>query len=256
MCRWLAYFGKPIYMDEVIFEQQNSLIHQSMSARMSHVTTNGDGFGIGWYGEREVPGTFRDILPAWNDANLHTITHHVKSGLFMAHVRASTGTATSRANCHPFSYKNWLFMHNGQIGQYQKVRRALEARVHDSYYNCRVGTTDSELIFYLLFSEGLEHDPEGAITRTIAHIRQLMEDYEIDTAFRFTAVLSNGQAIYAIRYSSDPEPPTLFWQNVNGQRLIVSEPLDFEADHWQEVAPSQLLIAAANGTVQVQALAL
>ena len=256
MCRWLAYSGTPIYMDEVIFNQKNSLIHQSLSARLSHVTTNGDGFGIGWYGERDIPGTFHDILPAWNDANLHTIAHHVKSGLFLAHVRASTGTATSRANCHPFRHKNWLFMHNGQIGEYQKVRRALEARVDDSLYPCRVGTTDSELIFYLLFSEGLEVDPQGAITRTIAFVRQTMDEHNIESAFRFTAVLSNGNSLYATRYATDPEPPTLFWRDENGQRLIVSEPLDFEADHWHEVAPSQLLIAERSGGIQELCLTL
>jgi predicted glutamine amidotransferase len=40
------------------------LISQSLRARHSHVTTNGDGFGIGWYGERLTPGVYRDILPA------------------------------------------------------------------------------------------------------------------------------------------------------------------------------------------------
>ena len=50
MCRWLTYCGDPIYLDKVLFEPRNSLISQSLRARHSHVTTNGDGFGVGWYG--------------------------------------------------------------------------------------------------------------------------------------------------------------------------------------------------------------
>jgi predicted glutamine amidotransferase len=106
MCRWLTYCGAPIYLDKVLFEPQNSLINQSLHARHSHVTTNGDGFGVGWYGERGVPGVYRDILPAWNDHNLKSLSHQIRSGLFLAHVRASTGTATARSNCHPFAHGN------------------------------------------------------------------------------------------------------------------------------------------------------
>ena len=73
MCRWLTYCGDPIYLDKVLFEPRNSLISQSLRARHSHVTTNGDGFGIGWYGERPTPGVYRDILPAWNDQNLKSL---------------------------------------------------------------------------------------------------------------------------------------------------------------------------------------
>jgi len=133
MCRWLTYCGDPIYLDKVLFEPRNSLISQSLRARHSHVTTNGDGFGIGWYGERPTPGVYRDILPAWNDQNLKSLAHQIRSGLFLAHVRASTGTATSRANCHPFAHGKWLFMHNGQIGGYERIRRRLEGMIPHGY---------------------------------------------------------------------------------------------------------------------------
>ena len=65
MCRWLAYLGAPIFLSELLFEPENSLIDQSLHARESISTTNGDGFGIGWYAHRAEPGVFRDVLPAW-----------------------------------------------------------------------------------------------------------------------------------------------------------------------------------------------
>ena len=47
-------------------------------------------------------------------------------------------------------------MHNGQIGGYDRLRRKLEGLIDDDYYQYRLGTTDSEMLFYMLFSEGLE----------------------------------------------------------------------------------------------------
>ena len=123
MCRWLTYTGRPVYLECLLYEPVNSLIQQSLHARKARVPTNGDGFGFGWYGEREVPGLYRETLPAWNDPNLKSLAHQISSRMFFAHVRASTGTATSRANCHPFAHGRWMFMHNGQIGGYEKVRR-------------------------------------------------------------------------------------------------------------------------------------
>ncbi|MBM3521755.1 MAG: class II glutamine amidotransferase, partial [Alphaproteobacteria bacterium] len=101
MCRWLAYSGRPVYLEQLLFQPEHSLISQSLRARRSRVTTNGDGFGVGWYGARPEPGLYRDYRPAWNDENLRSLAEQIRSGVFFAHVRASTGTATSRSNCHP-----------------------------------------------------------------------------------------------------------------------------------------------------------
>jgi glutamine amidotransferase len=254
MCRWLTYCGDPIYLDSVIFEKTNSLIHQSLNARHSHVTTNGDGFGVGWYAERNTPGVFRDILPAWNDSNLRSIAHQIRSGLFFAHVRASTGTATSRANCHPFHHGKWLFMHNGQIGGYARVRRRLEAQLDDRYYTHRHGTTDSELIFYLMFTEGLERDPLGALERTLGRVREAMDAEQVTEPLRFTAVFSDGHHIYAVRHASDDKPPSLFWREGGEDRLVVSEPLDDDTGGWQEVPPDHVLVTERRGSIELRPL--
>ena len=252
MCRWLTYCGEPIYLDKVLFEPRNSLINQSLHARHSHVTTNGDGFGVGWYGERGVPGVYRDILPAWNDANLKSLSHQIRSGLFLAHVRASTGTATARQNCHPFSHGKWLFMHNGQIGGYDRLRRRLEAMIDDTYYQYRLGTTDTELLFYLLFTEGLEQDPIGSLTRAVARINEGREAIGAEAPFRLTATLTDGHNVYAVRYSTDEAPPSLYWSRANGHLLVVSEPLDEEDERlWNEVPPNQLLAYETQGAIDM-----
>ncbi|MEJ2372121.1 MAG: class II glutamine amidotransferase, partial [Gemmatimonadales bacterium] len=90
MCRWLAYSGESIHLEELLLKPERSLIEQSLQAR-SGTTTNGDGFGVGWYGDAETPGLFKSVRPAWNDANLLSMAAHLSSPLFVAHVRATTG---------------------------------------------------------------------------------------------------------------------------------------------------------------------
>jgi glutamine amidotransferase len=255
MCRWLSYFGQPLYLESLLFEPENSLIQQSLRARQGVATTNGDGFGVGWYGDRDKPGLYREIMPAWNDPNLKSLAHQIRSRLFFAHVRASTGTATSRSNCHPFSHGNWMFMHNGQIGGYEKVRRRLDNLVPDELYGHRQGTTDSELIFYLLFRYGLERDPAGALRKTIQSIVYAMAEAGIEDAFRMTAALSDGHTIVALRYSTDERPPSLYWSEIDGALTVVSEPLDAQADHWNEV-PTSHLLTVERGEVSLHRFAL
>uniref|UniRef100_UPI003138057A class II glutamine amidotransferase n=1 Tax=Ferrovibrio terrae TaxID=2594003 RepID=UPI003138057A len=172
------------------------------------------------------------------------------------HVRASTGTATSRANCHPFANGRWLFMHNGQIGGYAKLRRRLEALIPDALYEQRLGTTDSEAIFYLMLKHGLDRDPLAAIAAAIADVRRLMQDDGITEAFRMTASLTDGRAVYAIRYSSDAEPPSLYWHMDEGRLTIVSEPLDEHPQKWLPVPPGHVLVAGDASEVALTALAL
>ncbi|MBD5771978.1 class II glutamine amidotransferase [Marinomonas colpomeniae] len=232
MCRWMAYQGEPVYLESLIFEQEHSLVHQSLSAKKSEVTVNADGFGLGWYDERAEPGLYHEILPAWSDCNLKSLAKHIKSGLFFAHVRASTGTATNRSNCHPFGYKNWLFMHNGQIGDYELLRWQLDRLIPEYLYSARQGATDSEVIFLLMIANGLEIDPEKAIIDTLSQILALMESKGITEAFRFTAVLSDGEEMFAIRFSSDDKAPSLFCKTFDDHIVIGSEPLEFSGKGW------------------------
>jgi len=112
MCRWVAYAGPEIYLEDLIFHQEHSIVSQSLAATQSAWVTNGDGFGVAWYNNRTAPGLFKDILPAWNDSNLRSLAAHIQTRLFFAHVRATTGTAVNRSNCHPFTWQNWAFRYS------------------------------------------------------------------------------------------------------------------------------------------------
>ena len=259
MCRWMAYAGEKIYLENLLFLQKNSLISQSLKATKSSFATSGDGFGLAWYGGKKTPGLFKDVLPAWNDENLRQLSQHVKSGLFLAHVRASTGTGVSRANCHPFTYGKWSFMHNGQIGNWPLLRRDIESMISKDYYNYRVGTTDSEALFLLALSCGLEKDPVGGIKKAIEKVQILIEAYGATEPLRLSAALSDGKSIWAFRYSSDHQSPSLFYgtpdlHKKQGQsrmiNTIASEPFDDDSDHWTPVGESKVILWK-NKTVSV-----
>lgn len=246
MCRWLSYLGPETYLDSLLFEPKYSLVQQSLAARKSVSATQGDGFGLGWYGDHADPGLYREALPAWNDRNLRSLARQLRARLFFAHVRASTGTDTSRSNCHPFAHDKWLFMHNGQIGGYDRLRRRLEALIPDALYPFRAGSTDSETAFYLLFRHGVEQDPVAAFRAMLGEIERERSVANIDEPLRFTAALSDGTRVVAVRYASDDKPPSLYWRQDGGTTIIVSEPLDGEAQTWNRVPANHFLISAPD----------
>lgn len=254
MCRFLAYRGDPIFLSELVCAPSHSLVHQSLHAVEAKTGTNGDGFGIGWYGERPEPGLYREVRPAWSDENLRSLCDQVRSGLFFAHVRASTGTSTTRANCHPFAHDRHLFMHNGQIGGYSRIKRRLEAMIPDELYDTRLGTTDSEAIFLLALANGLSTEPVAAMARTLKTVRGLMDETGATEPFKFTAVYTDGESLFAYRWSCDANPPTLYFRESGSDLLVVSEPIDDKAKGWREVPKGCSLIARAGEVVAVECL--
>jgi len=239
MCRWAAYVGKPIFLEDIVSRPGHSLIRQSHCATQCSSAINADGFGIAWYGERPEPGLYRDIYPAWSDPNLRAITAQVRSGLFLAHVRASTGTATSHNNCHPFVVGRWTFMHNGQIGGYEAFRRDADMLIPDSLYSYRKGATDSEALFLVALAEGLEDDPQGALERAVTRFVALSREKGAAPHLRLTACFSDGETLYAVRAASDEAAPSLWhrWSDSRDGRAVVSEPLEADEEGWNAIPP-------------------
>ena len=254
MCRWAAYIGAPIFLEDIVSSPGHSLIRQSHCASECKTAINADGFGIAWYGDRPEPGLYRDVMPAWSDPNLKSLVAQVRSGLFLAHVRASTGTATSRNNCHPFTVGRWSFMHNGQVGGYDRLRRQADMMIPDALYPHRKGATDSEAIFLVALAEGLDADPCGAMERAVARFETLARAQGEGPHLRMTAAFSDGRRLYAVRYSSDDVAPTLYhrWSVSRGGRAVVSEPLEPGEGGWEVVPPGSFCTFDGEG-VEVRA---
>jgi predicted glutamine amidotransferase len=256
MCRWLAYSGSPVLLEDLLLKQEHSLIDQSLHSRMGATTTNGDGFGVGWYGIGETPGVFHSTEPAWNDRNLKDLAAHLVSPVVFAHIRASTGGAIQQTNCHPFRHGEWLWMHNGLIRDFAAVKRDLAFAVDPSLYPEIEGSTDSELFFYLALTFGLEDDPPAALEQAVGFIEQTGERHGVEHPIQMTVATTNGSTVWAFRYSSEGASRTLFYSTLvdtlkaqypdvpflqqfsEESRLVVSEPLGDLPGVWNEVPES------------------
>jgi len=257
MCRWLAYSGSPILLEALLYRPEHSLIDQSRHARMGVETTNGDGFGVGWYEpDSETPAVFRSIEPAWNDRNVREVASHVRSPLFLSHIRASTGTAVQQTNCHPFRYDKWLWVHNGLVRDFHLVKRDLSLAVDESLYPYIEGSADSETLFYLALTFGLEDDPPKALERMVGFVEEVGHRHGVEHPIQMTIGTSDGKSVWAFRYSSEGDSRTLFYstdvrtvrdlhpelevlQLVSDEtRIVVSEPLGDLSGAWNEVPES------------------
>ena len=211
MCRWLAYTGSPIVLTDVLYTPAHSLIDQSLHSKLGAETTNGDGFGIGWYDGAPAPGVFRSTEPAWNDANLREVAGHVSSPLFFAHIRAAIGSAVQQTNCHPFRHGRWLFMHNGFIDGFAAVKRDLVLAVDESLYPEIKGQADTEVLFYLALSFGLADDPPEAVARAIGFVEAAGRARGVQYPFQGTIATTDGERLWAFRYSSEGNSRSLFF---------------------------------------------
>lgn len=245
-------------LDTILYKPAHSLIDQSLHSKLGVETTNGDGFGVGWYAHEnsDTPALLRDVGPAWNNRNLRELADHVRSPLFFAHIRASTGTAVQQTNCHPFRHGRWMWMHNGSVAGFHAMRRDLTLLVDPALYSEIEGTTDSETMFYLALTFGLEEDPPGAVARMVGVIERVGHEHGVEFPMQMTVAVSDGTTVWAFRYSSQGASRSLFYssrvdslrklhpdmqflQEVSDEtRLVVSEPLGDLPGAWNEVPES------------------
>jgi predicted glutamine amidotransferase len=253
MCRWFAYTGAPVLIENALYSPVHSLIDQSLHSRLGAETTNGDGFGVGWYAGTPTPGVYRSIEPAWNDENLRELASHVSSPLFFAHIRAAIGSPVQQTNCHPFRHDRWLFMHNGFIDGFAKIKRDLVLAVDESLFPEIRGGTDTEVLFYLALTFGLEDDPPEAVARAIGLVEACGRQRGVKYPFQGTVATTDGERLWAFRYSTEGKSRSLFFsrdvrtlrelypdreilqQLSDDARIVLSEPVGDLPGAWNEV---------------------
>lgn len=270
MCRWMAWLGQPVLMEEVVFKSQHGIVDQSLHARMGAEPTNGDGFGLGWYGTGEGPGVYRSILPAWGDPNLRELAAHVRSPLFMTHVRAAIGSPVQETNCHPFRRDKWLFVHNGFIADFHLLRRELMLAIDPALFPEVHGSTDTEVVFHLALTLGLEEDPLAALERTVGLVEETGRAHGVEYPVQASFGVSDGESLWAVRYASDGNARSLFAssdvdtirrlypdnerarQLTDDDRLIVSEPFSDLPGLWHEIPETTAVTVRRGGVLDKQ----
>jgi predicted glutamine amidotransferase len=268
MCRWLAYAGSPIPLQDALYAPAHSLIDQSLHSHLGAETTNGDGFGVGWYGAGDIPARFRSTEPAWNDANLRELAAHVTSPLFFAHIRASSGTAVQQTNCHPFRHGRWLFMHNGLIDGFHVLKRDLMLDIDPALFPSIEGQTDSEVLFHLALTMGLEADPPTGVAGAVGLVEAAARRHGVEHPMQMSVAVTDGARMWGFRYSSEGSSRSLFVTTdvptlrrlyptlavldrlSDDAHLIVSEPLGDLDGAWREVPEASCAIVG-DGSVEI-----
>ncbi|KAH8551681.1 glutamine amidotransferase [Umbelopsis sp. PMI_123] len=281
MCRLLLYKGKqPIQLAHLLTKPAHSIINQSFDSRLRidrRRPINGDGFGVGWYepdADSETANTpciFTSVTPAWNNNNLIRLAEKIKSPLVFAHVRASTAGTVTETNCHPFQYGRLMFMHNGGVAQFDRIKRRLIATLKEDIFLFVQGSTDSEWSFALFLN--FLKDPNAdtfdyvelkeAMLKTISQLNEWADEAGINEPSLLNFAVTDGESVVCARYvSSDTlEAPSLYFSSgtkfesyapghyrmVKADRredmvVVASEPLTFEKADWLTIPTNTLLV--------------
>jgi ergothioneine biosynthesis protein EgtC len=267
MCRLMLYLGPETRLSSLIVEPAHSLIRQSVNSQEREEPLNGDGFGVGWYASEHSaePAVFRSITPAWNNRNLQNLARVVASDCVLAHVRAATqSSGVNEANCHPFRWRQYLCMHNGDVGDFKLVRRKLLASLCDDAFGNVYGSTDSEH-FFALFIDSLlgvdEKDPAlrmaQALARAISRALDLVRSAGAGSASYMNVAISDGEHAVVSRFTDEKGgvPESLYYfsgqlypdvgpkaKRKGTQAVIVSSERLTADVGWVEVPPGQIII--------------
>jgi len=265
----MLYLGPETRLSSLIIEPTHSLIRQSTHSREREEPLNGDGFGIGWYAtdHSTEPAVFRSITPAWNNRNLQNLARVVASDCVLAHVRAATqSSGVNEANCHPFRWRQYLCMHNGDVGDFRAVRRKLLASVCDEAFGNVYGSTDSEH-FFALFIDSLlgsdETDPAlrmaRALARAITRTLELVHSAGHGSASYLNVAIADGDCAVVSRFTDDADgvPESLYYftgelypivQAKGRPRVERGQPVTVSSERltadpgWTEVPAGQIII--------------
>lgn len=230
MCRFLTYAGAPLLLADLLYRPANSLIMQSHHARERAEPLNGDGFGIGWYVPEidPTPCVQRSVTPAWSNRNLQNLSAKTRAARLFAHVRAaSPGMAVTDANAHPFAYDRFMWMHNGAVADFHRIKRVLRESLKDEFYDMIQGTTDSEHAFAVFlnllrtpFGETSAEEMRRALVETIARLNEWTLAAGVTETSYYNFAVTDGRATVVTRYASGTD--------AKGASLHFSRGLSFE----------------------------
>lgn len=217
---------------------------------------NTDGLGMAWYTtsfsdfERGItdesedgkphtglrPAVYKTIQPPRGDMNFHSICANTETRCLFAHIRATSASAVTQVNNHPFTFGRISFMHNGSVSDFVEIRRAVaDILDHDTYANIQ-GTTDSEhiaalYVFYLTNGGGketwdAEYDIHAMATamqnavKTIIDLQsKILGPKAHPNSLNLAATDGTKLVAYRFRNNAQEQPPSLYYSTKAGVTL-------------------------------------
>lgn len=188
MCRLLGFkSSQKSDLNHSLKDAENSILVQSHS--------HFDGWGIGYYTKPGIPTIHKHTDPAYNSFHFSEVSTKLFADTIIAHIRKATFGAKKIENCHPFTYKEWLFAHNGTLENFQKFKPYFQKTIDPTLKDQILGDTDSEYVFFLFLT----------FLKKITHLNQLTDPSPIKEALFETISLIDTWN----KEIKNPTPPTL-----------------------------------------------
>jgi len=165
-----------------------------------------------------------------------------------------------------------MWMHNGGLAEFPKIKRRLQASLSDEIFDFVQGNTDSEWSFALYLSKLPDpkaksftyHTLKDAMLATIATINEYHEYAGITEPSLMNFCITDGESVVATRYISSRKDEaaslwfssgTSFSEYAPGGHykmfkedkreniiMVASEPLTFEKADWMEVKTNNMIV--------------
>ncbi len=268
MCRIFGFRSViPSQVHSSLISADNALLHQS--------TEHPDGWGVSYY-VGESPHIIKSASTALHDSLFKQVSGIVSSETVVAHIRKSTQGDNSILNTHPFQFGKWVFVHNGNIKNFDIHREPILSAIGTQMRRFVLGETDSELIFFLILTQLAKRvdlhrygcrveDIFDAIEEAMNILKSIVGDFakndDAEPSETFlTFVLTNGHNMVAFQggkrlyystyksqcserltcpsFAQECEAPTQ--SGYVNHLLFSSEKLSGE-NIWNEMKPSQLM---------------
>jgi glutamine amidotransferase len=218
MCRFVAYLGEPIVLDEMLFLPDSSIVEQSVHPQLLSAM-NLAGFGVtAWDAgspDADRPWTYRTPGLPFFDRNLRALSRKAHATALIAHVRGVVLTdreIVDEGNVHPFRFDGvpTALAMNGDLEDFPAMRFDLLPHMRPELARQIEGTTDSEWLYALVLSQledpGAPADPDelaAAVRRALEIVRDVRQRHGLERQSAVNLVLSDGHCLVATRFAYD-----------------------------------------------------
>lgn len=222
MCR-LLFFLTPESRDDILL----GFIKQATTKKNTPQQDNKwdadfhlDGYGFAWISENKNEWCLQKsfigpiVAPIFEPPYPSAVIGHLRNqGDSIAH--------PCHVNTHPFTYKNYVFCHNGQIFHMEEHRQNFYTLIDKDLLDRIEGDTDSEIIFYMLLSF-LDNDDVLSLEDAVLCFHSYMINNSIDYIGNFIWGDTHKIVLSRLTSNSSLYTPCSFYHD---QNIFSSEPL-------------------------------
>jgi glutamine amidotransferase len=233
MCRFVAYLGEPIVLEQMLFLPDSSIVEQAVHPQLLSAM-NLAGFGVtAWdrgSADPKRPWTYRTPGLPFFDRNLRSLSRKAHADALIAHVRGVVLTdreVVDEGNVHPFRFEGipTALAMNGDLEDFPVMRYDLVEHIRPELARRIEGTTDSEWLYALILSQladpSARADPDelaAATERALMLVREVRARHGLARQSAVNLVLSDGHCLVATRFAYDYGWYHEGWSFASGER--------------------------------------